>query len=478
MSRITVQLHQPDVLGGVLDAGALRHAMESVANLAGAELDFRQNDGNQAADGLHDLPLFHRGESIGKISYPQAATCNGVGSAGNALHHLIEHMFAREMAVEDLAAAIMTSYEELDMLYGLLPAMATRLDQEEIGETLVAETSRLLRCKRVSLLVLDEAQSAFKVVASRGLPGNLRGVMIPLRNSMVARALDEEDMLVVDSLSERSDLASLARGGYESEGFAVVRVPLKARGEALGFLTVTDRQDHADFSARDLKLLDGLSALGASALLGSRLHESVNKQMLSTIQALASAVEAKDNYTRDHAGRVANYCMRTAERLGIRDNKRLREIELAGLLHDVGKIGIPDAILTKTSRLTRDEFNVIQSHVRIGADIVRHVPGLECVADAIFFHHERFDGLGYLEGLRGDDIPLASRLIAVADTFDSITTERPYRKAAPTETAITEVRRAAGTQLDPRVVDAFGQVIARDGAMPVPARGRTFVAAC
>ena len=162
------------------------------------------------------------------------------------------------------------------------------------------------------------------------------------------------------------------------------------------------------------------------------------------------------------AGRVSNLCLATAKELDITDTAICRDVQLSALLHDIGKIGIPDAILLKPAKLTPDEFAVIRNHTKIGAGIVRHVPGLEGVTQAILHHHERFDGLGYPAGLSGDAIPIASALIAVADAFDAMTSDRPYRAACACEVALDELDRHKGTQFNPRVVDAFTRVIRRE----------------
>ncbi|MCH7910089.1 MAG: HD domain-containing protein [Candidatus Hydrogenedentes bacterium] len=396
---------------------------------------------------------------------PRAAA-NGSATAGrlsDAMSSLVSHLLEREEAVSDLAEALMTGYEELNLLYNLLPNIATHVDAAEIGQVLVEETARTLRCRRVSLMVLDDTGKEYRILASCGLPPEAQNATIPVAQSIASQTMGNRDMLVVDDIAAYPELQEKSPGTYESPSFAIVRVPLQARGEALGLLAATERIDGPEFTAHDRKLLEGLSAMGASALLNCKLHASVNKQMMSTIHALASAVDAKDQYTHDHAGRVANLCLATARELDITDNAVCRDVQLSALLHDIGKIGIPDAILLKPASLTPDEFAVIRNHTKIGAGIVQHVPGLEGVTKAILHHHERFDGLGYPAGLSGDAIPIASALIAVADAFDALTSDRPYRAACETQVALDELDRHKGTQFNPRVVDAFTRVILREG---------------
>lgn len=185
----------------------------------------------------------------------------------------------------------------------------------------------------------------------------------------------------------------------------------------------------------------------------------MKRQMLSTIRALARAVDARDHYTHDHSARVARLCVATARRLGVCDPDTLQDIELAGVLHDIGKIGIPDAILAGHTRLTDEEYEIVKQHVTVGAEIVSHVAELADVARAILHHHERYDGRGYPAGLSGERIPLAARLIAVADAYDSLTSDRTYRKACSREQGLAELQCASGTQFDPQVVNAFSAVV-------------------
>jgi HD-GYP domain-containing protein (c-di-GMP phosphodiesterase class II) len=463
---LTGKLHLigPEEVADYLRSGPIHEAFHDIARLVDAKLTFEadnppgQAQPSRPADAIA-LPIQYRDQTLGAMHYQGNGDCPSLARAAGAMKAVVEHMLGRETAVADLAEALMTNYEELNMLYKLLPSVATKADPAEIGEVLVEETARTLGCRRVSLLVLDDKRRNFTVLASRGLPHEIRNMPIPISSSVAGRAMFDEELLVVNDVSSRPDLSDMSRGKYDSASFAVVRVPLRARGEALGCLTATERIGSPEFTARDRKLLEGLSAIGASALLGCHLHAAVGKQMMSTIQALASAVDAKDHYTHDHAGRVAELCVATARELGVTDVVICRETELAGLLHDIGKIGIPDAILAKSGKLTPQEFAVVRTHVQIGADIVKHVPGLENVAQAILHHHERYDGLGYPSGLSGDAAPLAAKLIAIADAFDSLTSDRPYRKKVGDAEALREINNCKGTQFDPEVVEAFSAVI-------------------
>ena len=470
----TGQLHivSPHLVCEAVQSGQLHEALTGIAASANAELIVKTSphggDGIEpAVEAVGELPIRHHGQSVGRVLFSGGGNGASLQRTAGAITSLLAHLVDRETAVGDLAEEMIACYEELNMLYSLLPSIATRVHASNIAEALVDETTRTLHCRRVSLLVLDDARKNLNVLASHGLPDHVRNISIPVSGTISGRTIDDEDCLLVNDLSERPDLSEMSRGSYTSNAFAVIRVPLQAQGEAVGVLTATDRVDSGEFTARDRKLLEGLAAMGASALLNCRFHSTINRQMVSTIQALASAIDAKDQYTHAHSARVAQLVVATARELGITDAETVREVELAGLLHDIGKIGIPDAILRKAGRLTAPEFATVQKHTETGASIVEHVEGLERVAQAIRHHHERFDGLGYPSGLARDAVPITSRMIAIADVYDVLTCDRPYRKAVGAEKALQELNRFKGTQFDPAIVEAFRRVIGKELDQPV-----------
>jgi ribonuclease P protein subunit RPR2 len=186
-----------------------------------------------------------------------------------------------------------------------------------------------------------------------------------------------------------------------------------------------------------------------------RAHsQQLRRSYKATVRALANAVEARDAYTGKHAERVAAYGLAIARAAGI-DVSDEPQMEFGFLLHDIGKVGVPDAILFKPAALSRDEFSRIASHAEIGSKILRHVDFLEEATLIVRHHHERWDGTGYPDGLKGEQIPLAARVFAIADTLDALTTDRPYREAVGFAQARAEIVLGAGTQFDPAVIAAY-----------------------
>jgi HD-GYP domain-containing protein (c-di-GMP phosphodiesterase class II) len=184
------------------------------------------------------------------------------------------------------------------------------------------------------------------------------------------------------------------------------------------------------------------------------IYHMLRNPNTAAIESLSAAVEARDRYTCGHSERVTQYALEIGRALGM-DQQALNGLKIAGLLHDLGKIGVPDAILNKVGNLTYEEQQIVQLHPSIGESILRRTPHLDWVIPAVLFHHERWDGTGYPNGLAGDDIPLPARILAIADAFDAMISTRPYRQALSMQHALLELQVGAGKQFDPHLVELF-----------------------
>jgi diguanylate cyclase (GGDEF)-like protein/putative nucleotidyltransferase with HDIG domain len=265
----------------------------------------------------------------------------------------------------------------------------------------------------------------------------------------------------------RDGLASLTMQFGESERFPVT----VSAGICL-------YPEHAD-SLTELLTVGAIAvreakASGGDAVRVARVADEVTETSGSfdVLQGLVIAVDTKDRYTKRHSEDVARYAVFLARRIGL-DPAALETIHLAGLLHDIGKIGIPDTLLRKPSRLTAEEFDIFKQHVALGDAIVRDVPDVAVVRAGIRHHHERWDGRGYLEGLEGEEIPILARILAVADAFSAMTTTRPYRRALPIREALERLGDAAGSQLQEDLVMAFIEGIETAADAPLPGEPQT-----
>ncbi len=233
----------------------------------------------------------------------------------------------------------------------------------------------------------------------------------------------------------------------------VLCAPLLLRDKILGVISVSGRKSGGNFQEDELNLIFNLALQTAVAIENSRLNEDAEKTYFETISALAMAVEAKDKYSRGHLDRVSNYAMRIAEKLNLSDDdkKTLRD---GARLHDIGKIGIIDEVLKKPGALNEQEWMMMKKHTEIGEGIIKPIRSLSRICDVVRHHHEKLDGSGYPDGLKGDEVSLLARILGVADIFDALTTDRPYRPAFTIDQAKEELIRMKG-KLDPRVVDVF-----------------------
>jgi len=233
-------------------------------------------------------------------------------------------------------------------------------------------------------------------------------------------------------------------------------LPLKVEDETMGVINVSKFKNGSDphFSEGDLYFMTILAGQAATALKNSRLVEGQRRLFLSTVKSLSAAIDTKSRWTAGHSERVTAYALLLGEEMGFSDQD-MEYLELAGLLHDIGKIGTHEEILNKSGRLTENEYKAIKHHPAAGATILLHVDELKDVIPAIRHHHERFDGSGYPDGKKGEDIPIMARILAVADSFDAMKADRPYRKGRSMGDIMSEFDRCSGSQFDPHIVHAF-----------------------
>jgi HD-GYP domain-containing protein (c-di-GMP phosphodiesterase class II) len=218
-------------------------------------------------------------------------------------------------------------------------------------------------------------------------------------------------------------------------------------------------RDSERFGERELALLGGLAHQAKLAITNASRVEGLERTFLSTVEALANALEANDEYTSSHARWITDLALRVGEELGL-DAKALKRVELGALFHDIGKIGIPSSILAKPGPLTSEERRLVETHPELGERILRPIGQLEDVCAIVRSCHERWDGEGYPDRKAGERIPVEARIIFACDAYHAMTTDRPYRKALPAAEALRRLEEAAGSQFDPRVVDACLHVLA------------------
>lgn len=334
--------------------------------------------------------------------------------------------------------------------------------EDELLKSILNDAVNVLDAQRGSIVLADGPKGALRLRAlasGRGGPRAIAGGRgdAPARpcysQSLAQRCMNRGESILCQSVNDDADLAnakSIAEGAMASVLCVLLRTPRKR----LGVLHLDRNPWQNPFTMEELHLADALAANVSAGIESAQLLRKQRELFVDTITVLAQAVELRDAYTGGHTARVTSYSLLLAEQLGVPASD-MDLIRTGGPLHDIGKIGIDDAILRKPDRLTAEEYEIMKSHTVKGAEIVETVPDLHPIIPIVRSHHERWDGKGYPDGLEGELTPRLARIVAVADAFDAMTSDRPYRKGMPVQAAFAEVDKQSGRQFDPECAAGF-----------------------
>lgn len=331
-------------------------------------------------------------------------------------------------------------YDYRQQLLEFSQRMSTIEDADELAQATIDQICQTMGTTRVRFYLYDVAREVYHLWVWAG--------PAPIEDE---RLLGTRHPMVLDAQRARSGFVQQFEAPPDTDALLL---PLLHRGQPIALLTLGRKESELPYSSEDLALLRTVANQLAIATENTQLYGRMRDLYLSGVRTLAATVDAKDSYTHGHSERVASYSRAIAVALGL-PQLEVETIELAGLLHDLGKIGVPDAVLQKPGRLDPGERSLIEQHADLGARILADNPALLPLVPLVRHHHERFDGKGYPSGLAGEAIPLGAAIIAIADTYDTMTTDRPYRRAPGHERARDEVVRCGGSQFHPRVVEAF-----------------------
>ncbi|MGA2090366.1 MAG: HD domain-containing phosphohydrolase [Endomicrobiales bacterium] len=386
---------------------------------------------------------------------------------------------ARQLAMVH-ARRLKTSQEKLQQYIGDLDNLLVMLvgihefgmtatgiaSKEELNQSVIDSACRLLRSDAGSLMMLNHETNELTVAASRGLSPEVVAVTrLKIGEGVAGRVAETgKGIFVEDIKTDVRFLHSTMPDHYTARSF--ISVPLRVKNRIIGVLNVNSVEADQRFEERDVRLLTILADQAAITLENIDLYDNLQNFYLEMVQTLARAIDAKDAYTHEHADRARRYARLIGHKLNL-PAPMIRHIEYAALMHDIGKIGIDEQILHKAGKLTQEERAIIMKHPSIGNRILAPVAFLSPIAPMVLYHQEWYNGQGYPEGLRGEEIPLGARIVAAIDAFDAITSDRPYRKALPRSVAIEELQKGAGTQFDPKVVIAFLDILEEENSVPV-----------
>ncbi len=346
-----------------------------------------------------------------------------------------------ELTVKELSA----TYEELSLLYKLTEVL-TGMGVDEIAEQVVEEALNTLEVKTVALLFADEEQGTLSTKGCRGQWN--RDAVISKGDEIIWGAIRSRKPVAFCNLREAGF------GDYTHAEKSILVCPLRGKSRTIGALLLADKEDQGEFYSNDIKLVMAIANHAALTIENAMLYKELEDFLISAIKSLVKALEASSRWTAGHTERVTEYAIGIGAVMGL-NGKHLERLRICSLLHDIGKIAVPREILDKAETLTEEEERVIRRHPLIGAEILGGFKQLQDVISGIKYHHEWWNGRNSLLGLRGEDIPLHARILAVADSFDAMSSDRPYRRKKTSDETIEEIRSLSGEQFDPRVVEAF-----------------------
>ncbi|HOW27567.1 MAG TPA: GAF domain-containing protein [Elusimicrobiota bacterium] len=345
--------------------------------------------------------------------------------------------------------------QQLNLLLKSLEIVNSSLSLDITLDNLMTMGVQLVDAEASSILLMDDELGQLYFAAATGVKKEeMKKVYLKKGEGIAGWVADRGETLLIPDVSKDPRFSKKAD---KSSGFvtkSILAVPIKTEGRLIGVAEAINKKGGGEFNDMDAQIFATLSSYGAMAIQKAQLYRDVNELFMATLRALADAIEAKDATVRGRTERIRRLCMVIAEELKLGE-KDQRDVELAALLHDVGKIAVPDSILNKQENLTDEEYKVLMRVPVVGAEILSPIRQLRSAIPGIRHYQERWDGKGYPDRLSGENIPVAARIIAVSSTFEAMTSDRPYRKGLPDDVALKEMATLAGVQFDPACVEAF-----------------------
>ncbi len=425
------------------------------------------SDLHREAKSLLVVPFTRNGKlvAVGEIFDPQEIPLEQIAFASARLSTEIHKALLALQSQRDNA--------RLQALVAIIGELNSTLDRDRLLRLLINYAAELLDAEASSLFLIDEETGELVLhLASNWQEVPVEKIRVPPGKGIIGEAVSkEEPILVPQADTDRRHYPKVdLKSGFVTR--SVLAVPLRSqmltlgqnmgqyKARVIGGLEALNKR-HGNFTQQDARMAILLAGQAATILSVIDLYADANELFLDAIQALVASIDAKDPYTEGHSRRVSEFSVAIAEELSL-SPELIHQVRIGSLLHDVGKIGVPDDVLKKPGRLTKEEFARMKEHPAIGGAIMRQVRLLEHTVPAIEEHHERLDGKGYPRGLIGEQISLLGRIVAVADVFDALTSDRPYRKGWRAEEALAYLNEHAGTQFSARCVRALTRAYATE----------------
>jgi HD-GYP domain-containing protein (c-di-GMP phosphodiesterase class II) len=403
-------------------------------------------------------------ERLRRLSVPGVAEVPRLAAMFSRLWLDRQARDGREQTLEQVGRELAETWEEINLLYSITDKMTVEARPHRFAAQACQELLQTLPYRWVAAYIDREGTGEGRLIVSGDAPRDRASLRSML--SSIATREDISGPLMAGAIAgDDPELDALGTAGFAH--------PIGRDGRVLGLLVAGDKEGpDASPSSVDMKLLAAASAHIAIHLENAGLFDDMNTMFLGMLEAITASIDAKDRYTCGHSRRVALLTRQLAEAVGL-DAATVKRMHIAGLVHDVGKIGVPESVLCKTGKLTDAEFAQVKRHPEIGWGILKDIPNFGDILDGVRHHHERFDGGGYPSNLSGDAIPLPARLIALADAFDAMCSSRTYRSAMDRSAVLAEIEQGAGTQFDPALVPCFMKLDFSEWEQLIEAHGGT-----
>ncbi|MDQ7821713.1 MAG: GAF domain-containing protein [Candidatus Eremiobacteraeota bacterium] len=407
------------------------------------------------------VPLIAQGKTLGVFTVSDPKNDRKFSEQELDLLEAIAAGCAMAINYTGLYESLRRKLQEQAMLVFITNAISSSLDLDTVLQEVLDKAIRMLDARKGSLMLIEEETQEMRIVNAVGLsPDIVMKTRIIIGEGISGKvARDGMPILIKKGVKLADSHSTLDSKELKS----AISVPVEIKGKIIGVLNISDQIRDENFINDHVGLLQMLANQAAIAIENSRLHMELKDLFIGSVKALINAIEARDPYTKGHSIRVTHYSMKIAQALKMRPEE-VENLHYASLLHDIGKINVKDEILLKPGKLTYEERAAIQEHPKHGALIMRPVKAFQKILPFLYHHHETYSGTGYPQHISGKTIPVESRIITVADSFDAMTSDRPYRKALKTEEAISELQRNAGTQFDPEIVRIFIHLIETDAS--------------
>jgi putative nucleotidyltransferase with HDIG domain len=397
------------------------------------------------------VPVRHLTDVIGSLAVPRDFPRDREIAAAAA--YCLETVLRLEAEIEDLSSEIVRLYEELALTYSLSSKLGSEMDVDTICRRVLEEADKMLSASNMSIMLLEGDTEILRTRYCIGRDaGAAREFTMDSTSEFIGHVFRQGEPVTV------CDIHRDCRFTLPYPAKSILCVPLVTDDRTIGLLLASDKLSGEEFWSQELKLMGMLATETAASIRKAQLYENISNMFINTVESFATAIDAKDPYTYGHSRRVARISVSICNELGM-EKKETKLVELAAYLHDIGKIGTPEDILHKPGTLKPEEFEKIKEHPAKGAAILSNIKEFSEIIKWIKHHHEWYDGKGYPDRIAAEHIPIEARIITIADAYDAMTSDRPYRKGMPPLEVIKIMEEFTRSQFDPDILSVFRRLM-------------------